>query len=120
MRTFRVSLRYALRGMGIAWKGRNFRIQTLIGVIVLLAASLLGFTYPEYIAIVFAVALVLTAEMLNTVLEEVLDVIAPHFSEHVEKVKDLAAGVVLFLCLFAVIIGALTTWYHFVGWISPA
>lgn len=113
MRKFGVSLRFAFRGISYVWSGRNFRIQAVIALAVIVTAFALHFSYSELIAVVIASSLVLTAEMINTVLEEVLDAIAPQYSEHVGRVKDIAAGVVLLLSFFAVAIGGLTIWYHF-------
>lgn len=114
MRKFKESLSFALRGIRFSLtSGRNFRIQGVIAIAVIVSAVLLNFTYEELIAFVIAVALVLTAEMINTVMEEVLDVIAPQYSEHVGRVKDIAAGIVLLLSFFSVVIGGLTIWHHF-------
>jgi diacylglycerol kinase len=114
MRKFRESLSFALRGIWFSLtSGRNFRIQGVIAIAVIVTAVLLRFTYEELIAVVVAIALVLTAEMINTIMEEVLDVIAPQYSEHVGRVKDIAAGVVLLLSFFSVVIGGMTVFHHF-------
>lgn len=114
MRRFRDSLSFALRGIRFTWmSGRNFRIQGVIALVVIIAAIHYRFTFEELLAIVTAIALVLTAEMINTIMEEVLDVIAPQYSEHVGRVKDVAAGVVLLLSFFSVVIGGLTVYHHF-------
>ncbi len=46
-------------------------------------------------------------------MEALLDVLQPAYSEHVKSLKDLTAGAVLVLSLFAAVIGILTIIHHF-------
>jgi len=39
--------------------------------------------------------------------------VEPHYSVHVGRLKDVTAGVVLLLSLFALVIGALTVIHHY-------
>ncbi|MDD4319806.1 MAG: diacylglycerol kinase family protein [Candidatus Peribacteraceae bacterium] len=113
MRKFRTSLQCAIRGITFAWRGeRNFRILSTIGIFVFFGATLLRFSIVELGFLTLAIALVLSAEMINTIVEELLDIIRPDYSEHVGRVKDLAAGAVLLLSLFSVVIGVLTVLHH--------
>ena len=103
-----------MRGIRIVWSGeRNFRAQAIIGFLTIVGAYVLDFSYEEVAVMLLCVGMVLSGEMLNTVLEEVLDVIAPHYSEHVGRVKDIAAGVVLLFSSFAFLIGLVTILHHF-------
>lgn len=114
MKTFRKSAADALRGIRFVWqRERNFRIECLIGVFTLLGVIALGFTYLEVVLVLVAISVVLGAELFNTVIEEMLDVVEPHYSVHVGRLKDVTAGVVLLLSLFAVAIGVLTVVHHY-------
>jgi diacylglycerol kinase (ATP) len=61
----------------------------------------------EWLVLILAIALVWTAESLNTALEFLCDVASPEFHPLVEKAKDVAAGAVLICALGAVGCGAL-------------
>lgn len=111
---FAKSAAHALRGLQFVWsRERNFRIECLMAVGILAVAVLSGFSYAEVMALVVASAVVLVSELLNTIVEELLDVVEPHFTVHVGRLKDVTAGTVLLLSLFAVIIGSLTVIHHF-------
>lgn len=113
---FRQSVGHAWRGILLVWKGeRNFRIEVTCGALILIAAIILGFTYAENVVLILAIAAVLTGEIVNTIIEELLDVIAPEYSEHVRHLKDVTAGAVLLLSLFAAIAGILTVIHHVRG-----
>jgi diacylglycerol kinase len=114
VRKFHASLRNAVKGMVFTWKQeRNFRIESGIGLFVIVAALLLRFSYPELCVIIVAVAAVLAAELLNTIVEELLDVLEPRYSESIGHLKDVTAGLVLLLSLFSAAVGALTVLHHF-------
>ncbi len=114
MKAFQKSAANALRGILFVWqRERNFRIECLVGLLVILATIALGFTYMEVVLILVAISVVLGAELFNTVIEEILDVVEPHYSVHVGRLKDVTAGVVLLLSLFAVVIGVITVVHHY-------
>jgi diacylglycerol kinase (ATP) len=50
-------------------------------------------------------ALVMCAEMLNTALERLCDMVCPQYSDFIRHSKDVAAGGVLVACLFAAAAG---------------
>ena len=108
------SFRNAFRGLRVVWlQVRNFRIQVIIGFLVIAATVLLGFSLSEIALILIGVALVLTGEILNTMVEDLLDVIKPHFNFHVGKVKDVTAGLVLLLSVFSMALGAIVICHHY-------
>ncbi len=116
VKLFAKSAANAWRGIAFVWRReRNFRIQSSLAILLLIFAVTFRFSFVELIAVIFTCAAVLTAELLNTIVEEILDVIEPHYSVHVGRLKDVTAGVVLLLSLLALIIGALTIAHHFLS-----
>jgi len=114
VRVFAKSAANALRGVVFVWqRQRNFRIEVVIGTLVMILAILLGFTYMEVVSILVSVSVVLGAELFNSIIEELLDTVEPHYSVHVGRLKDVTAGVVLLLSLFAIVIGILTVIHHY-------
>jgi diacylglycerol kinase len=100
------SLRYALRGLGIAWQEEhNFRFEIIWAVLVLLLALFLRLPQIELIVIIFMIGFVLTTEALNTALEELCNKFEPSHDPHVAKIKDLAAAAVLLSSITACTVG---------------
>ncbi len=69
----------------------------------------------EWCWIVLAIAIVWTAEALNTAFEFLADAASPNFSPVVRDAKDVAAGAVLITAIAAVIIGTIIFWPHAAG-----
>jgi diacylglycerol kinase (ATP) len=80
------------------------------------AAVALGFflklSRDEWCWIVLAIAIVWTAEALNTAFEFLADAASPNFHPVVRDAKDVAAGAVLVTAIAAVIIGGIAFWPH--------
>ena len=112
-RKFLQSLRHALRGVRTAAREeRNFKIRLLIAVVILIATFILHFSAIEFALIVLAIALVLGTELLNTVIEDALDVVEPNHHPIIGKAKDVMAGVVLINACAALLIGIATVVHH--------
>lgn len=104
----------AIRGLKFVWsRERNSRIECIIAAGILALAVLSGFSYAEVMALVVASAVVLVSELLNSIVEELLDTVEPHYTVHVGRLKDVTAGTVLLLSVFAAVIGTLTIVHHF-------
>lgn len=87
----------------------RFEAQATIHLIAILAVLGAGYWFKissmEWIAVVFAIGIVISAEMLNTAIEKLTDMVSPQINEQAKIVKDLAAGAVLIASLTAFIIG---------------
>lgn len=96
------SLRHAARGLVCALREEhNARLHLVAAGLVTALGLSLHFTAAEWARIVFAVALVFIAELLNTALEHLCDVISPGPNAAIGKAKDIAAGAVLIAALAA-------------------
>lgn len=84
---------------------RNARFHLIIAIITLLIAVLLGVSNAELAAIFFAIIMVFIAEVINTAIEKILDIVEPKHSEDVRIIKDIAAGAVLVAAIGAAAIG---------------
>ncbi len=100
------SFSYAWSGLSYVYSSqRNFRIQLVVGFLVIMAGVYFNLTRQEWIVILFLIALVLILEILNTVLETFVDILKPRIHHYVKIIKDLMAAVVLLASLIAFIIG---------------
>lgn len=61
----------------------------------------------EWLWMVVAIVLVFAAELFNTAIEKLCDVVHPDYSEKIKAIKDLAAGAVLVCAVGAVVIGGI-------------
>ena len=104
----------AFRGLAFVWKEeRNFRIQIYIALLVIVGGIWLRFDYIEMALLVFAILLVLIAEVINTAFEDTMNKIEPNQDPLVGKVKDIAAGIAVLSALGSLVIGAIIFIHHF-------
>ena len=101
------SFKYAFNGLYHALKkGRNFRIQAFVGLVVIFLAWLFSFTRFEWSILLIAISLVLTVELLNTVIELVVDLaVEEKILPKAKIAKDVAAASVLLISIFSAIVG---------------
>lgn len=95
---------------GILWAARtqrHLRYHLLGALLVLLAALFYRVSSLEFILLVFSMVLVLFAELLNTAIEVVVDMVSPEYHPLARRAKDVAAGAVLMSCIGAAVMGYL-------------
>jgi diacylglycerol kinase len=110
MKTFLQSVRYALQGLQAAFVGRNFRIQLGMALLVLAAGFYFSVTRLEWCVLLFNIALVLSLEVVNSSLENLVDLVTRERHPLAGKVKDLAAGAVVVASAMAVVMGVIVFW----------
>jgi len=86
---------------------RHMRYHCIVAVGVVLAGLIFKVSALEFILLVFAVVLVLFAELVNTTCEALVDLVSPDFHPLARRAKDVAAGAVLLVSIGAAIVGYL-------------
>ena len=105
----------ALKGLCTVWREeRNFRIEITIAIIVIFIAAVNNFSLVEWLFILTATTIVLTAEIVNTSIEDLCNKIEPGEDTVIGKIKDTMAAFVLVSAAGAAIIGVITFTNHFV------
>lgn len=104
--TFVGSFRSAFKGLLFAFGGRNFVITLLVGLAVLALSYIFDLDTEDRFIIIISTGLILGAEIFNSAIEQILDILHPEHDLRVGKVKDLLAGGVLIFSLIALVIWA--------------
>ncbi|OGI06586.1 MAG: hypothetical protein A2Y40_07650 [Candidatus Margulisbacteria bacterium GWF2_35_9] len=105
-RFFTDSLFNAVRGFFVAVRReRNLKIHILIAIIVIVAGVYFKISRFEWIAIVFAINIVILSELINTAIELTIDLYTKKYRETAKLAKDIAAGAVLVSSTLAIVIG---------------
>ena len=84
---------------------RNMRFHFFTVILVLLSGLLFRLGRLEMLVLLFAISLVLIAEMFNTAIEVVVDMITQSYHPAAKFAKDIAAGGVLIASINAVVVG---------------
>lgn len=100
------SLGYALAGLKILIREeQNYLVHLTAASLALAAGWWFKISGGEWIAVVLSIQLVLSLETINTVIENVADLISTERSEAIKRIKDLAAASVLISAIAALVIG---------------
>ena len=100
------SFKYAIQGFFYAFKTeKNMKIHTLAMFIVIVLGIWLKLNPIQWCLIVVAIVLVISAELFNTAIETVVDMISPEKNEKAKIAKDISAAAVLAVAIGAAIIG---------------
>lgn len=103
------SFYYAASGVAATVKTeRNMRIHLVCATYmfsILLLTDWFSLDKSDWCALILASALVLSGEIVNTAIENAVNLVTTEYSEFAKKAKDAGSGAVLVNAVFAVIIG---------------
>ena len=120
------TLRKRLRSFKFAGNGirllitreHNAWIHCFVAVCVVVAGFFFGISMSEWIAVIFAIGMVLAAEAVNSAIEALADRVTQEYDEAIKRTKDLASGAVLILAIAAAIIGCIVFIPKIILWLS--
>jgi len=100
------SLNYAIEGVIYAIRTqRNIRYHYIIATIVLLSSIFLRLSATEFMLLVISVVFLLFAEMMNTAVEETVNLLEAKYNVFAKNAKDVSAGAVLISSISVAVMG---------------
>lgn len=105
-RGFKESLKLAINGIAYLFLyHRNMRIIFMSGIFALLLGLYLKLSGIELVALCITITLVFVAEIFNTAIEMMMDMMTDKYHTLIKLIKDIAAAVVLLTSLNAIAVG---------------
>lgn len=103
---FKESLEFAAKGIGYLFLyHRNMRIIFMLGILFFLLGLHFRLKGIELVALSVTITLVFMAEIFNTAIEMMMNMLSTKYRLRIKLVKDIAAAVVLLTSLNAVAVG---------------
>ena len=107
------SFKKQLKSFTFAWKGiltcagheQNITFHLIAAIIVLAAGFCFGISRPEWMVVLLCIGTVIAAELFNSAIERLVDMVSPEWQKIAGEVKDIAAGAVLITAIAAAIVG---------------
>ena len=110
------SFRYARRGLWqVAKEEQNFAIELAVGLWAIILAVGLRFNLVEWMILLLTIGFVLMAELLNSAVERVSDLLKPRLDIYVKEIKDIMAATVFLAAGLSVVVGLLLFLPHLIG-----
>jgi diacylglycerol kinase (ATP) len=102
------SYKYAAKGVQYTLTTQvNIWAQLIVTMLVMVAAYWLDFSLEQYLILLLTIGLVIAAELFNTALEEMTNLLSPEYREKAGLVKDISAGAVMVAAATSVLVGVL-------------
>jgi len=108
LKQMKKSFGHALEGIGLAFKyNQNIRFHFLAAIIVIIVSIFLRVNAFEMGILGVMILLVICTEMINTAIEEVVDLLINEHRQEAKIAKDVSAGMVLLTAIGSIIVGIL-------------
>lgn len=108
LRKHHISFKHAIDGIIWAFTTQpNFKIHFILASAAILLALFLRITYVEMTILCLTIFFGLGAEMINTAIESMTDLITSEYKQSAKIAKDVAAGMMLLTAIGAVIVAAI-------------
>jgi diacylglycerol kinase (ATP) len=91
---------------------RNFQLELLAFFINAFLIFYLGLSTIDTILVLIVSFGVLSAEIFNTAIEKICDIIQPEFDKRIGFIKDISAGAVILTAVLSVVVGILVYWKY--------
>lgn len=103
-----ISFKNAFAGIFWAFKSQpNFIVHFTLSTLAVIAGVVLQISYLEMAIIIFTIVLGLSAEMINTSIEAMTDLIKKEYSADAKIAKDVSAGMMLLTSIGTVLVAFL-------------
>jgi diacylglycerol kinase (ATP) len=108
------AFKWSMKGLRAGWEHEaSFRLEVCLAVVLVPLGLWLGNGPLEKIALVLPPVLVLSAELLNSAVEAVVDKVSPEFHELAGRAKDMGSAAVFLLLAMTALTWGLILWPHF-------
>ena len=105
---FRKSFLFAIQGFRTAVvTERNIKVMLAVGALAVAVGLVLQIDLLSWAIILLCCAVVIMAELFNTAVETIVDLVSPEFHPLAGRAKDIAAAAVWFLSFVVAIVGVL-------------
>ncbi len=110
------SFSYAFLGFKKSFREEaNMKVHIIMAILVIICGFLFKVSILEWICLLFAIGLVIGAELLNTAIENLVDLVTLEKNEKAGLIKDVSASFVMILALISAIIGLIIFVPKFLG-----
>ena len=103
----------AFRGVFLLLRSeRNFQLEFLAFLVNLFLIFYLKLSNIDTVLVLIVSFGVLSAEIFNTAIEKICDIVQPEFDKRIGFIKDISAGAVILMAIVSVVVGILVYWKY--------
>ena len=113
MTSFLKSFTYAFKGLVYSFKQRNMKIIFFCAFLTVIAALLLKVNTIDWCILLMCIGITISLELINSAIENLVDIVSPDYNEKAGRIKDMSAGAVLVASIISFIIGLIILGKYF-------
>ena len=98
----------AFRGLSLALREKSVRIQCALGMLTVAGGIIIRLDHYEWLAFVICIGLVISLEIVNSVVERVCDLYSEKYDERIRTIKDMSSAFVLVASMAALMVCIIT------------
>lgn len=104
--SFRRSFLFAVQGFRTTLRQeRNIKVMLVAGACTIVAGFIVGLDATSWAVVLTCCGTVISAELFNTAIEKVVDLVSPEFHPLAGQAKDISAAAVWVLSLVVAVVG---------------
>lgn len=104
--TFKRSFLFAIQGFRIAFRTeRNIKVMLSGAAFAIVVGLILRIDLISWAIVLLCCGVVIAAELLNTAIETIVDLVSPEYHPLAGRAKDISAGAVWSLCVIVALVG---------------
>ena len=88
-------------------EGLNLKIHLIVSVVVISLGFFFKIRRLEWVALLIMISLVISLELINSAMENMVDLVTKERNSMAGKIKDIAAAAVLVVAVISVVVGIL-------------
>lgn len=115
MHSFFKSFTYAIKGIQLSLKQRNMKVLVASAFIAIVFGFFFNITSSEWCVVLICIGIVISLEIINTAIENFVDLVEPNHHPKAGAIKDLAAGAVLIFSIISALVGIIIFGKHFLN-----
>lgn len=113
------SFNYSFRGLyKVLKEEQNMRIQLLAAIIVVALAIFFHIKAVEWLILIVLMSMVFLAEVINSAVERITDVLRPRINDYVKEIKDIMAAAVMITAITSIIAGIIIFYPYFAAFLQ--
>ena len=106
--SFKRSFLFAIQGFRTAWRTeRNIKVMSGGAAFAFVMGIVLRMDLMSWAVVILCCGCVMAAELLNTAVETIVDLVSPEYHPLAGRAKDIAAGAVWLLCVAVAVVGVI-------------
>ncbi len=99
---------YAIKGLSISLKEeKSLVVHFIVALIAIIVGLILQINPLSWAILMICIGVVISSELINTAIENIIDMVAFKFNINAKKIKDISAAATLILAIIAIIVGLL-------------